>query len=204
MAIAAVGLFFLAYQWGNQYQLAGRGPPALDGVLIRPPQPLPELTLSGPDDALTRADLIDHWSLIALAPPADVRGHLAVARMVEIANRLVAEPTLRERLRLLLISDDDTPRLARDFQRLTPALWVLTADADTLSRLRMALGAGSSATDGDGPPALFLIDPKARLAALFPGAQAPDAIAADITALAEWPGLLAEPNPDPSTDANTD
>jgi hypothetical protein len=200
MAVAAVGLFLLAYQWGNQYQLAHSGPPALDGVLIRPPQPLPELALTGPAGDLAHDDLLGHWTLIALASPAGARGHLAVARMVEVANRLVAEPALRERLRLLLVSADDTPRLARDFQRLTPDLWVLTAGPQTLDGLREALGAGPD-TNGGGEapaeaPALFLIDPKARLAALFPSAQAPAAIASDVQALADWPGLLAEPDAD--------
>ena len=190
MALAAVGLFLIAYQWGNQYQLAGAGPPSIGGVLIRPPQPLPALDLSGPRGGLTGDDLLEHWTLIALASPAGAGGHRAVAKLIEVANRLVAEPDLRERLRLLLISADDAPRLARDFERLTPELSVLTGGPQMLERLRAALGAGPAQADAEEPPALYLIDPKVRLVALFPGAQAPAGIAADIVALDGWPGLL--------------
>lgn len=208
MAVAAVGLFLLAYQWGNQYQLAGSGPPTIGGVLIRPPQALPALSLSGPGGELTRLALQDHWSLIALASPARGAGHRAVARLIEVANRLVAEPDVRKRLRLLLISGDDAPRLARDFERLAPELRVLSADTGTLERLRATLGAGHEAAAASEPPALYLIDPQARFAALFPGAQAPTGVAEDIIALADWPGLLtssdAETGPDSDRDSRAD
>lgn len=195
MAVAAVGLFVVGYQWGNQFQRARDGDPVLAGVLIRPPAPMPEVSLhAGSGATLDRTALADHWTLIAPASPAGAGGHLAVARLIEVANRLAGAPDLHGRLRLWLVSRDDVPALARDFERLTPALAVLTGDAGSLDRLAEVLGtdpavADSAPESGDtaGVPPLYLIDPKARLVALFPPGQTPAAIAADIEALSRRP-----------------
>ena len=186
MAVAAVGLFLISYQWGNQFKLGGGEPPAISGVMVRPPQPLPDFVLTDSAGAdVGRSDLLDRWALLSFAPLADARGHRSIARMVEVYNRLAADQALRERLRLLLISADSSPRLVRDFERLSPAMGILSAERGVIDALRNALGAGEQ-PPSDELPALFLVGPDASLLALFPAAQPAAEIAADVEALAKW------------------
>lgn len=189
MAVAAIGLFLLAYQWGNQYRYGGDDLPAIDGVLIRPPQPLPDFVLRDTaGEAVGRGALFEHWSLLAFGNLSGAAGHRGISRLVAVFNRLAGEPDLRERLRLLLATADAAPTLARDFERLSPAIAVLSGARPEVAELAGALGADpDGALDGlpDTPPTLFLLDPDAELVAIFPGAQPPASIAEDLAALAE-------------------
>lgn len=196
MAVAAVGLFIVGYQWGNQFQTAHQAPLRIDGLLLRPPVELPELELHGPQGPFSRADLDARWSLIAFGSPGSAAGHRGVSRLIEIANRIADQPDLRKQLQLLLISADDAPILARDFEQLTPSLRVLSAPEPQLAELKGALGAGSSepAEAADQPPPLFLVDPRARLVALFAGGQPAASVADDLKMLSERPdALMAAP-----------
>jgi len=185
MAVAALGLFIVSYQWGNQYKHGGDRPPTLSGVAIRPPLPLPDFVLTDSSDGpFGRADLIEHWSLLIFAAVDDARGHRGIARLVEVYNRLADRPNLQQRLRLLLVGTDAQPRLALDFERLSPAIAVLSAEPATLETLAAALGAEPRPRDHGLPP-LFLIDTDARLVALFPASQSAAEVAADVAALAE-------------------
>jgi hypothetical protein len=187
MAVAAVGLFLVAYQWGNQVQYGASEPPAVGGVLLRPPQPLPDFVLQDTDgEPFGRTNLFDDWNLVAIATLSGADGHRGMARLVEVHNRLADRPKLRERLRLLLVTADAAPRVARDFERLSPAIAVLSGTRDDVAELAGALGADPDrALGGVGtePPTLFLLSPDAELLALFPSAQGPAAIAEDIRAL---------------------
>ena len=190
MAIAAVGLFLLSYQWGSQYRYSTGDPPAVSGVSIRPPQPLPDFVLSSSSgSAFGRADLLDRWSLLGFAPVNSARGHRSIARLVEVYNRLADQPDLRRQLRLILVTADSVPRLAVDFERLSPAISVLSGEPEQQQILQAALGAGPQpsgpVSEQDLPP-LFLIDPDARLLVLFPASQSAAAVAADVAALARW------------------
>lgn len=192
MAVAAVGLFLIGYQWGNQFQHTHQAPLRIDGVLLRPALELPELDLQGPQGPFSRNDLQQHWSLIAFGSPGSALGHRGVSRLIEIANRIADQPDLRKHLQLLLISADDAPMLARDFEQLTPSLRVLSAPEPLLADLKEAVGAGRSepAEGGDLPPPLFLVGPQGRLVALFSGGQPAASIAEDLKTLSERPDAL--------------
>ncbi len=192
MAIAAIGLFLIGYQWGNQFQHAHQTPLRIDGVLLRPPLELPELDLQSTQGPFSRDELEQHWSLIAFGSPGSAVGHRGVSRLIEIANRVADQSELRQRLLLLLISADDAPTLARDFEQLTPSLRVLSTSEQSLARLKEDLGAGQSgpAEGAELAPPLFLIDPEARLVALFSGAQPAASIAEDLKRLSERPDAL--------------
>lgn len=196
IALTAIGLFLVSYQWGSQYRYGANRPPALSGVLVRPPRPLPDLVLAdGSDRPFGSADLLDHWGLLVFAPGDGAQGERGIARLIDVYNRLADRPGLQRRLRLLLVGADAAPRLARDFRRLAPVVAVLTADTAELETLRAALGAGPGPTAGpteDGLQTLFLIDPKLRLLALFPASQPAAEVAADVAALAAWPGSGAD------------
>jgi hypothetical protein len=188
MALAAVGLFILAYQWGNQVRYGGGwggGPPAVGGVLLRPPQALPDFVLhDSAGEPFGRPDLFAHWNLLAIASLSGADGHRGLTRLVEVYNRLAARRALRQRLRLLLVSADAAPALARDFERLSPAIAVLIGDRDAVAELRSALGATPERVDNAAePPTLFVLSPDAELIALFPSAQPAAEIAEDIRAL---------------------
>lgn len=195
MALAAVGLFLIGYQWGNQFQRANDAPPRIDGVLLRPSVELPEVELHGTSGTVTRADLRAHWSLIAFGSPGSALGQRGIARLIDVWNRAADQPQLRDSLRLLLISADDAPALARDFERLTPNLKVLSTSREDLSRLQDAFGIADARgrEAGDQPPPIYLLSPQARLAVLFTGSQPAQRIAEDLKALAERPDALAAP-----------
>jgi len=185
-----VGLFLVAYQWGNQLRYAGGEPPAIGGVLLRQAEPLPDFVLTRTSgEPFGRGDLLEHWNLLAIADLAGAGGHRGMARLVEVYNRLADRERLHDRLRLLLVTADVAPKLARDFERLSPAIAVLSGDSTAVADLAGALGAdraGAPAGDAAEPPALFLLDPDARLVAVFPSAEAPADIAADLAALAQY------------------
>lgn len=196
MALAAVGLFLIGYQWGNQFQFPTDRPPGIGGVLVLPPQPVIDLQLTASADGrpVGQGDLAGHWTLLTLAPASSAAGHLGVGRLVEVANRLAGDGALRERLRLWLVSADDAPALARDFERLTPMLRILTGTPDALARLHATLGsapaltAPPTAAGEETRPSLFLLDPDGQLLALFPAAQPAAAVAEDLLALSRWRG----------------
>jgi hypothetical protein len=106
---------------------------------------------------------------------------------VEVYNRLADRSQLQDTLRLLLVTADAAPKLARDFERLSPAIHVLSGERAAAADLAAALGAEPDAAlagHDTEPPALFLLDPDARLVAIFPSAEAPANIADDVAALA--------------------
>ncbi|KAA6183428.1 hypothetical protein F2Q65_15885 [Thiohalocapsa marina] len=164
MAVAAVGLFLIGYQWGNQYQHGRSEPPRISGVLIRPPQPLPEVRLT--DSAGRTAGeeaLRGAWSLLAFAPLDSAAGHLGISKQIEVFNRLADRPQLREQLQLRLLdtgpasgvvpgttpdrAPERTPALAQDFERLTPAIAILAGEPTEIEALRAAVGASDLSAD---------------------------------------------------------
>jgi hypothetical protein len=193
MVIAAAGLFVVGYHWGNRYKYGG-GPPVIQGVLLRPPVELPGFELKETGGIrFTLEELKDHWTLLAFSDLRRAGSHLAVNRMIGVYNRLADKTDLQVRLQLALAAEEQDLELARDFSRLSPALKVLSGEADELKRLRASVGdlppEGSAPPEEDGAP-LYLIDPKARLMALFPHAEGSETIAADLSALADRPDLL--------------
>jgi cytochrome oxidase Cu insertion factor (SCO1/SenC/PrrC family) len=181
--IGAVGLFAVGYYWGNLYKLRNQGPPVIQGVLLRPPLELPAFELQDADGRrLTAAALAERWTLLAFGDLSRARGHLAVNRLIDVFNRLADRPELRAKIQLALVAEDPPLDLARDFARLSPALRVLSGDAQALADLRSALG-----EDGGEDAPFYLIGPHGRARALFTPTQAPAAIAEDLAALAERP-----------------
>jgi hypothetical protein len=191
MIAAAIGLFLVGYQWGNQHKHTGPTPPAIEGILVRPPPELPGLELRDAEDQpFTVDNFKEHWTLVTFGDPSRAPGHLAVMRMIEVYNRLAENPGLQSMLQLALVADRRDPLLARDFGRLSPSLKLLFGESGEVQRLRASLGASPAnnpSTDADDDAAFFLVGPASRLLALFPGAQPPASIASDLSAIAEHP-----------------
>lgn len=204
MALAAVGLFLIGYQWGNRYQNRDQGRPTIGGVLIRPAIPWPAVQLrAAMGQPVDTESLTEHWTLLAFGRLDAADGQRAIGSLVETANRLAGNDALHDRLRLLLVSPDDQPALARDFERLSPLLIVASGTTDDIGVLGDAFGIDPTAARGtDDPPPVYLLGPGARLIALFPDGQAAAGIADDITALTDWPGLLHD-GADSDTESRT-
>ncbi|MCG6863054.1 MAG: hypothetical protein LJE70_17535 [Chromatiaceae bacterium] len=188
MAAATIGLFLAAYYWGNQFKRPDSTHPVIEGVLIRPAPALPgfELRDAADHQPFIAEHFVEHWTLLTFVDPSLAPGHLAVTRMIEVRNRLASAPGLQEKLLLVLASQRQDPHLARDFERLSPALKLLSGESGEIQRLREALGAPSQEATGTGTDGIpfYLIGPSGRLLAVFPSAQAPASIASDLVALA--------------------
>jgi hypothetical protein len=177
--LAAISLFVLAYQWGNEYQRRGAAPPVIGGVLIRPPASLPDFELR---DALGRSfsgkDLSQGWTLLAYGDLSRASGQLAVQRLIDVYNRVADERALRKQLRLALVTTRDESNLARDFAGLLPALKILGGDPDQIDRLRADIGLG-----GEDAPAIFVFAPGGYLIAFLPETQSGAEMADDLKAI---------------------
>ena len=197
MIAAAAGLFVVGYQWGNRYKFAG-GPPAVAGVLVSPPIELSDFALHDPEGRpVTGNRLREGWTLLTYGDLTQARGHLTVNRLLEIHNRLADHPELRAQVRLVLVQTADAPNLARDFNRLSPALVIAGGDAEEMDRLADALGGAPAPTPGDDAGStLFLIAPGARLVELFTPGHGAATVAADLVALSARPDLLEQGKPE--------
>jgi len=186
LAAAAIGLFLIGYHWGNRYQRSTSTPPAIEGVLIRPARPLPDLALrDGAGQSFTTERFVGHWTLLSFGKPSQALDQPAVMRMIEIRNRLASDSDLQEKLLLILVIQPDDSSPASDFGHLSPVLTLLSGTTDELQRLRTALGIPVQATapaTAQGIPC-YLIGPSGRLSALFPDAQTPASIASDLAAI---------------------
>lgn len=250
MALLAAGIFLIGYQWGNRWRQEYDQEPVIAGVRPRPAVALPNWELSDQDgQPVGSAELAGFWVLLGSAPIDALSGHLTMARMLEVFNRLADQPALRGQLRLVLVSPRMNVDLARDFRRLLGQSWMLSGSPEQLARIEailsgptakqtpapsvpQALDSGeplasrSSAAEADSftearpdgqaaagaeviadargdrladrsrdrdrdlpaaaqPVALYLIDPSARLIAIFPSTLEPAAIARDIRQLAK-------------------
>jgi hypothetical protein len=178
-ALGAMGLFLLGYQWGNEYQRRHAKPPVISGVLVRPPAAIPGFRLQDPLGRLfDQETLAAGWTLLTFGDLASAQGQLAVQRLIDVYNRVADEEGLHEALRLVLVTTSDAPNLARDFARLSPALYVLGGETAELERLKSALGD----TGQSGPP-LYVFVPGGYLVALLPERGDGPTMAADLTAL---------------------
>lgn len=185
-ALGAMGLFLLGYQWGNEYQRRHAKPPSIGGVLVRPPAAIPGFSLV---DALGRPfdqeTLAAGWTLLTFGDLTSAQGQLAVQRLIDVYNRVSDQDDLHRALRLALVASTDAPNLARDFSRLSPALYVLGGEAEEVQRLRAALGVG---VDPQMP--FFVFAPGGYLVALLMDSEDGAVLAEDLTALYKGVHLL--------------
>ncbi len=184
---AALSLFLIGYQWGNQYRQRDAQPPAIIGVLMVPALPLRDFALEdGQGLPFTRESLDGRWTLFAFGDLDQQAGEGAVRRMIEVWNRLAGNPTLQRLLQLALAVPDPTTVRSHKLGPLSDVLRTLSGDADTVASLRSSLGTpiGTEAESAAEGIPFYLVGPKGRVLALFPGAQTPAAIASDLSVIA--------------------
>ncbi|MEY6431979.1 hypothetical protein ABC977_06090 [Thioalkalicoccus limnaeus] len=179
LALAAIGLFLIAYQWGNQYQVARQADQGFSGIRIDPP-PL----LSGDTTGLGEPlGFHGAWTLLAFDEPAP--RSVAMQRLFEVHNRLADRPALQSALHLALVTGPAPSEQALTFDGSSASFHLVTTDLH-LPDLERIIGSEEAPGPGQTPP-LFLIDPSGHLVALFPGIQDAATITADVSGL-----LLAE------------
>jgi cytochrome oxidase Cu insertion factor (SCO1/SenC/PrrC family) len=195
LVTAAIGLFLLGYYWGNRYQYGSRGPAPIDGILVTPPLLLPEFTLQDQHlQPFTPDNLSGHWSLFAVGALPRAEGQRAVARLIQVYNRIADQPELQRELILVLVATAGERRETQDFARLSPALKLLSGEAVELARLEEFFG--YDPTDADTRGTVYLVDPKGRMLALFARDQQPDSVAQDIKTISDHPLDFADSSHD--------
>lgn len=169
MFAGAVGLFLLGYYWGNQHKT----PSELEvsaAIVIRPPLPLAEFHAVDPaGHTFELPRFKGHWSLLIVGDPDDVLVKPTLALLSRVYNRLAEFPDLQKDTRRVLISTAPTTDVFRQ-----SGLVQAYAPADQLTELM------SQTATGGAPANLHLIDPQARIVALFTPDRRPATIAADI------------------------
>jgi cytochrome oxidase Cu insertion factor (SCO1/SenC/PrrC family) len=170
--LLAVLVFGIAYYGGNRYveeQL-----PVISGILLRPAMPVPEFELRDQDDKpFTRERLSSHWSLLLLDPQASPSAPLLLAR---IHNRMAATPELQKQLRFILIPGQP---ISGPHAEPGDGFFTLSGSQAALDETFKRFGVN----EPQGAYTLYLIEPDAKLRALFTGDQDAATIAADLTNL---------------------
>ncbi len=174
----AVLAFGIAYYSGSRYKQRPQPAPATNGVAIHPPTPLPDLGESE-IDALKPDSLSGHWSLLMLDPHRGETRSAALVRLVQVHNRLAADPELQRRLDYLYLPLSLEPAARESIDGLGDNLRALSGDQRRLDELFRHFGVD---LQGD-TAALYLIGPQTRLHALFTPDQDIATIAEDLITL---------------------
>ena len=174
----AVLAFGIAYYSGSRYQKRPRPAPLITGVAIHPASPLPDLSESE-IVALKPESLSDHWSLLMLDPHRGETRSPALVRLVQVHNRLAANPDLQQRLDYLYLPRTLEPATQEVISSLTGKLRALSSEQHRVDEIFHHFGVDP---DGDAA-ALYLIGPETRLHALFTPDQDIATIAEDLTTL---------------------
>ena len=174
----AVLAFGIAYYSGSRYKERPQPAPVINGVAIYPASPLHDLSGSG-IDALEPQSLRDHWSLLMLDPHRGETRSPALVRLVQVHNRLAADPELQQQLDYLYLPRTLEPATQEVISSLTGKLRALSSEQHRLDEIFHHFGVDP---DGDAA-ALYLIGPQTRLHALFTPDQDIATIAVDLNTL---------------------
>ncbi|QFY89867.1 hypothetical protein D5125_10385 [Magnetovirga frankeli] len=161
----AVGLFVFSYWLGNRYKAPDL--PQLQALLLSPAQPLPRFALRQDGQALPFAQAVDDWLLLWGGP----LGEADLQRLISAHNRLADEARLQGRFRVWLLEPCELP--------LPPFIQPRQLDAEQRQRLyrHWQLGPGQNL--------LFLVNPQARLQAVFTGIGSGATMARDFRSILE-------------------
>jgi hypothetical protein len=163
----ALGIFAFSYWLGNRYKTPDL--PQLQALLLSPAQPLPGFSLMRDDRPEPFAQAVDDWLLLWAGP----LGEDDLQRLTSAYNRLADDAKLQGRFRVWLLQPGALP--LPDFIQLRP---MAEAERQRLYQ-HWRLGPDQSL--------LFLINPQARLQAVFTGIEAASTLAADFRSILERP-----------------
>jgi len=173
-------IFGLAYYAGNNSKNADL--PQISGALLRPPSAVPEFSLHDQDDkAFSSAQLQGHWSLLALDPAPDATAS-TVYRLAQIYNRLADDPPLQRQSRFITIPRQRSSGIDTAAARLGAAFIALHGDDTEIGKLFQHLGIIANQQVFT----LYLIDPQARIEAMFTDQQDATGITRDLKTLINY------------------
>ncbi len=192
LALTAMAALVLGYFWGNDFSRQQLQKQISAGLIAEAPE-LPEFQLLDQQGTpFSKADLKGRWSLLYPGCLTCPRNQAAVLPLfVQVHNRLADRPGLQANTRFLFLAtdpDETTDEAFRSpFAFLPPAFVGLRGAAEPLIEwLRPWYPGGAepgARMDAESP--LFLIDPGAKLIAVFRGWSAAEGIAADLKTLAD-------------------
>jgi hypothetical protein len=179
LALAVIG-FGIAFYSGSRYRGHNDSAPAITGVAIQPPTPLP--SPEGGDDPgspVSTTALSGHWSLVMLDPHEGQTRAPALLRLLKVHNRLAAEPTLQRRLHYLYLPQSGAKEALKEINALGDNITAFCAGAQHTEYLFRRFGADPQSDDA----VLYLVGPQVKLRALFTPDEDVANIAKDLTTL---------------------
>ena len=176
-----------AYLWGNYYQQLKPVKPVLAddiiAIMVQPAQKISQLKLYNQQAKLvTSKDLTNFWSLLIVGDP-NKQTHELLSKGIQVHNNLT-DPLLRQQLRFVLVAEspNTTAQQMDEYLPHFDHLFIgLTGGNEALSSFKAELG--YQETSLNQLPMIYLIDPKARLNALFSSADKVSDIATSLEAI---------------------
>ena len=172
--------FGIAFYSGSQYRGREDAPPAISGVSIQPPSPLPPPAEGeDPGSPLSTTALSGHWTLAILDPNEGQARSPALLRLLRVHNQLAADPTLQRRLHYLYLPWSGDDEVLKDISALGDNITAYTPGPEHMGEVFSRFGADPQSDEA----VLYLIGPDVKLHALFtPGEDAAN-IAEDLAKL---------------------
>lgn len=171
--------FGLAYYSGSRYQSRPQPAPAIAGVAIHPPSPLPALPKAEGFSPIQRQSLLGRWSLLTLDPRRSQSRSPALLRLLQIHNRLAANPELQQRITFLYLPATLHEPERQAINGMGNNFKALSGEREQVDETFRLFGI----EPGNDRETLYLIGPKARLHALFTPDQDTATIAEDLNTL---------------------
>jgi hypothetical protein len=180
MLVLAALAFGIALVGGSRYRHHKSVAPAISGVAIHPPSPVPPPD-SGedPGSPLSKAALADHWSLLMLDPHRGQARSPSLIHLLQVHNRLAAEPTLQQQLHYLYLPRESDDASLQAISDLGDNISGLSLDPAQMDETFRRFGADPGADEA----VLYLIDPEVKLHALFTPGEDAATIAKDLVTL---------------------
>ena len=169
--------FGLAYYAGNRHKASDM--PAITGILLQPPSAIPEFSLRDQQgEPFSTRRLHGQWSLIVLDPVAGIRSP-AFHRLIQVHNRLAVAQLQQHQTRFIYLPRESSEAMAGAVAQIGGGLHVLSGETAEIEALFRQFGV-ETFRDGF---TLYLVDPQARMLALFTDAQDAASIAGDLHTL---------------------
>ena len=176
----AIVTFGIAYYAGVSHETSFRDEPAIHGVTITPPTPVPPFALTDHRGELYNEErLADHWSLLMLDPSGTTNPSPALIQLLQVHNRMAIHSELQRSIHYLYLAKYREAALDESVSRLGDNIHGLQGDHRNIDETLLSFGVDTPDSD----PVLYLIGPRGRLHALFTQAEDAATIAEDLTKL---------------------
>ncbi len=166
--------------WSAQFMHNSHPAPVLgNGTLLQPPRPVPELQmLDSSGQAFTRQQLLGHWSVLFFGYTSCPDVCPTTLSLLAQVNKNLIELSVTQRPQFVFISIDpkrDTPAQMKNYVNFfDPGFIGLTGSQAQTDQLTSSLGVpvviqdlGNGNYSVDHAATLFLLDPQARMTAIF-------------------------------------